>query len=116
MSCSLSCKQLMCWLVLGFVWSWACGDAAAQKIYIMTDLEGASGVYKFAQTREPDPALKVSLPASQSRPTITRRTREDSISTIRSGKYSIRLHLMHAVRPAVSVSTGTGSTSRFPSA
>lgn len=26
------------------------------KIYIVTDLEGASGVYKFAQTREPGPA------------------------------------------------------------
>ena len=27
--------------------------AAQPKIYIVTDLEGASGVYKFAQTREP---------------------------------------------------------------
>ncbi len=27
----------------------------AQKIYILTDLEGASGVYKFAQTREEGP-------------------------------------------------------------
>lgn len=26
-----------------------------KKIYIVTDLEGASGVYKFAQTREPGP-------------------------------------------------------------
>lgn len=32
-----------------------CG--AEPKIFIMTDLEGASGVYQFAQTREPDPAL-----------------------------------------------------------
>ena len=28
-----------------------------RKIYIVTDLEGASGVYKFAQTREPDNRL-----------------------------------------------------------
>jgi D-amino peptidase len=28
------------------------GPAAAQKIYIVTDLEGASGVYHFGQTRE----------------------------------------------------------------
>lgn len=28
---------------------------SAQKIYILTDLEGASGVYKFAQTREEGP-------------------------------------------------------------
>ncbi len=27
----------------------------AQKIYIVTDLEGASGVYQFAQTRDPGP-------------------------------------------------------------
>jgi D-amino peptidase len=27
------------------------------KVYIVTDLEGASGVYKFAQTREPETAL-----------------------------------------------------------
>lgn len=32
------------------------GPAAAQKkIYIVTDLEGASGVYQFGQTREPGP-------------------------------------------------------------
>jgi len=30
---------------------------AGRKIYIVTDLEGASGVYRFAQTREPDGAL-----------------------------------------------------------
>lgn len=30
-------------------------DLKAQKIYVVTDLEGASGVYKFAQTREPGP-------------------------------------------------------------
>lgn len=33
------------------------GLAAGPKIYIMTDLEGASGVYKFAQTREADNPL-----------------------------------------------------------
>jgi len=41
------------WLVL------ACGNggraAGPLRIYIMTDLEGASGVYQFAQTREPGP-------------------------------------------------------------
>ena len=57
MSRNLSSKRLMCWLVAGAIWSGTCLEAAAQKIYIMTDLEGASGVYKFAQTREPDPAL-----------------------------------------------------------
>jgi D-amino peptidase len=57
MSRNLSGKCVLYWLVLGAVWSWSCGEAEAQKIYIMTDLEGASGVYKFAQTREPDPAL-----------------------------------------------------------
>jgi D-amino peptidase len=30
----------------------ACGPAVGQKIYIVTDLEGASGVYHFGQTRE----------------------------------------------------------------
>ena len=34
--------------------------AAAQiKIYIMTDLEGVSGAYKFAQTREKDTPLNI---------------------------------------------------------
>lgn len=32
-------------------------QAAEKRIYIMTDLEGASGVYQFAQTRDPDPVL-----------------------------------------------------------
>lgn len=31
------------------------GNCPAQKIYILTDLEGASGVYQFAQTREAGP-------------------------------------------------------------
>jgi len=35
-------------------------SASAQiKIYIMTDLEGVSGVYKFAQTREKDTPLNI---------------------------------------------------------
>jgi D-amino peptidase len=37
--------------------AWGCASqpaAAGRKIYVVTDLEGASGVYKFAQTREPD--------------------------------------------------------------
>ncbi len=57
MSHSLSLKCFACWMVLGAVWSWSSGEAAEPRIYIMTDLEGASGVYKFAQTREPDPQL-----------------------------------------------------------
>ncbi len=35
----------------------ASAGAAELKIYIVTDLEGASGVYKFAQTREPESPL-----------------------------------------------------------
>jgi D-amino peptidase len=31
--------------------------AAGPKIYILTDLEGASGVYRFAQTRDPETEL-----------------------------------------------------------
>lgn len=31
------------------------GEKKEVKIYVVTDLEGASGVYKFAQTREPGP-------------------------------------------------------------
>ncbi|MGQ9915195.1 MAG: M55 family metallopeptidase [Thermogutta sp.] len=31
------------------------GNCPAQKIYILTDLEGASGVYQFAQTRDAGP-------------------------------------------------------------
>ena len=33
--------------------------AAQKKIYILTDLEGVSGVYKFAQTREKDTPLNI---------------------------------------------------------
>jgi len=32
-------------------------EAAPRRIYILTDLEGASGVYQFAQTREPGTPL-----------------------------------------------------------
>ena len=34
-------------------------NAEAQKIYVVTDLEGASGVYKFAQSREKDTPLNI---------------------------------------------------------
>jgi D-amino peptidase len=34
-------------------------SVAQKKIYILTDLEGASGVYKFAQTREKDTPLNI---------------------------------------------------------
>jgi D-amino peptidase len=34
-------------------------QAASKKIYIMTDLEGASGVYRFAQTRETNTPLAI---------------------------------------------------------
>ena len=57
MSHSRSLQCFACWVVLGALWSWLPGEAAEPRIYIMTDLEGASGVYKFAQTREPDPQL-----------------------------------------------------------
>ena len=33
--------------------------SAQKKIYILTDLEGVSGVYKFAQTREKDTPLNI---------------------------------------------------------
>ena len=46
------------WTVL-ICWAVAClampGWGAERKIFIMTDLEGASGVYQFAQTRDADP-------------------------------------------------------------
>jgi len=34
-------------------------ESAPTKIYVMTDLEGVSGVYKFAQTREKDTPLNI---------------------------------------------------------
>ncbi len=48
--------HLTCWLLA--VTCFAARTTAAQlRIYIVTDLEGASGVYQFAQTREPGNAL-----------------------------------------------------------
>lgn len=44
------------WLVAVLVVLLGVSPAQAQKkIYVVTDLEGVSGVYKFAQTREPGP-------------------------------------------------------------
>ncbi len=57
MSRNLSSRRVLCWVIAGAVWSWTSSAVEAQKIFIMTDLEGASGVYKFAQTRDPDPEL-----------------------------------------------------------
>jgi D-amino peptidase len=46
-----ACLCLAFWVAAGV----AChSDAAPKKIYVITDLEGISGVYKFAQTRETD--------------------------------------------------------------
>jgi len=45
---------LMAWLVLAGACS---SEAASEKIYVITDLEGISGVYKFTQTRETDTPL-----------------------------------------------------------
>jgi len=45
-------SRLVGWLLV-FVWSIPAWAAVPLRIYIVTDLEGASGVYKFAQTREP---------------------------------------------------------------
>lgn len=45
---------LLCFLALLAVGS---ANAADRKIYVVTDLEGISGVYQFAQTRETDTPL-----------------------------------------------------------
>ncbi len=45
---------LICWLLV-MMGGLASDAAGAVRIYIVTDLEGASGVYKFAQTRESGP-------------------------------------------------------------
>lgn len=52
-------RSLLRWWSVGMLLAaFAQASAAAElKIYIVTDLEGASGVYKFAQTREPDSPL-----------------------------------------------------------
>ena len=48
------CGILALGLTLGILVVTGSGEEG-KKIYILTDLEGASGVYKFAQTREPGP-------------------------------------------------------------
>jgi D-amino peptidase len=48
--------HITCWLLV--VGCSTTGQVAAPlRIYIVTDLEGASGVYQFAQTREPGSPL-----------------------------------------------------------
>ncbi len=48
----------LCLLSLSLV---GCGGTiglpAGPRIYVLTDLEGVSGVYKFAQTRDPESQL-----------------------------------------------------------
>jgi len=54
----LRCSCLTLGLLIALASGCASHPAATgKKIYIFTDLEGASGVYKFAQTRDPDPDL-----------------------------------------------------------
>ena len=53
-SCSKSWFCLAAWLAVSVAGHLG---AAPRKIYVMTDLEGISGVYKFAQTRETDTPL-----------------------------------------------------------
>ena len=45
--------------LLFFLLMLAFSMSAQKKIYILTDLEGVSGVYKFAQTREKDTPLNI---------------------------------------------------------
>jgi len=55
-------RRLSCGLCLAVLLPLCHARLAAKeplKIYIVTDLEGASGVYKFAQTREKDTPLNV---------------------------------------------------------
>lgn len=52
------------WWVMLFLLFYSCsnppsGESKSLKIYIITDLEGISGVYKFAQTREKDTPLNI---------------------------------------------------------
>ncbi len=54
----LSVRQIFIIAVL-LCLSAACPVTAQKKIYIITDLEGVSGVYKFAQTREKDSPLNI---------------------------------------------------------
>jgi D-amino peptidase len=53
---SLGCSFLV---ALGLTLAAASPAAAQLKIYVNTDLEGASGVYKFTQTREVDTPLNI---------------------------------------------------------
>jgi D-amino peptidase len=55
--CRGACLALAAWLAVGLAGNAA---AASKKIYVITDLEGISGVYQFMQTRETNtpPALK----------------------------------------------------------
>ncbi len=47
------------WTVFSLMMLSSAPISAQVKIYIMTDLEGVSGVYKFAQTREKDTPLNI---------------------------------------------------------
>ena len=54
-------KVLHATVLLGFIAGLICANpvAAQKKIYILTDLEGVSGVYKFTQTREKGTSLNI---------------------------------------------------------
>ena len=45
--------------LLVFLGAFSAAAPAQTKIYVMTDLEGVSGVYKFAQTRDKDTPLNI---------------------------------------------------------
>jgi D-amino peptidase len=60
---SLRHDRLIPVLMIALASGCASQPAAGKKIYIFTDLEGASGVYRFAQTREPDGAVRYSPPS-----------------------------------------------------
>jgi D-amino peptidase len=48
---------LLCWLAVWTIGIAKTAAAAGPKIYIVTDLEGASGVYNFTQTRDKESPL-----------------------------------------------------------
>ena len=56
MSAQWNVRWLLLWVLLP-IFVEVSAAVAQVKIYVNTDLEGASGVYKFAQTREPDTPL-----------------------------------------------------------
>ena len=58
MKLRISLRRLMPAIILLFL-IWSSPTLAQIKIYIETDLEGVSGVYKFAQTREKDTPLNI---------------------------------------------------------